>query len=157
MVFYFQFQNNFRKEYIKLEEQYISNPRPLFIPDASIPKDKKAIERLFMGSGSNGIIFDITQRGIEVNGYYEGFNKNVKYSNLRNSVFIPWKEVDKMRQRIKLSGKKNKEVPIFIDESPNEEYLSTLPIVHINGRKFYIDSVRRERRLVDRPQNVYKF
>ena len=134
---------------------YISNPRPLF--DSAVLENKNNKERLFMGSGSNGIILDVTRKGIEINGYYEGSSKKSKYANLRKSVFIPWKEFDKMKQRAELHGKKDRSSPDFIDESPDKKYLETLPIVHINGKKYYIDGTHKERRLVDRPQNVYKF
>ena len=136
-------------------DDYISNPRPLFDNTVLENGKNKKVERLSMGSGSNGIIFDITSKGVEVNGYYEGFGKDTKYLNLRKSVFIPWKEIEKMRQRV-ISPRKSS-VPDFIDESINEDYLETLPIVHINGKEYYIDSDRHERRSVDNPKNVYVF
>lgn len=138
-----------------MKNDYISNPRPIF--DNTILEHKDKAGRLLMGSKSNGIIFDITQKGIEVNGYYEGFSNGVKYANLRKSIFIPWKEIDKIKQKIRSFGKKDKIEPDFVDESPSKEYLATLPIVHINDKEYYIDSSRKERRLVDRPCNVYKF
>lgn len=138
-----------------MTNNYIPNPRPLF--DPVILENKEAKERLFMGSGSSGIIFDVTRRGIEINGYYEGVDADTKYTNLRKFVFIPWKEFDKIKQRAETSGKKDRTIPDFIDKLPDEKYLKTLPIVHINNRKYYIDGVRKERRLVNNPQNVYKF
>ena len=130
---------------------YIKIPRPLFIDDTTALKN---IKRLFMGSGSNGIIFDVTKKGIKVNGYYKDYNEDIKYANLRKPVFIAWEELDKIKQEVMSP---NKDIPSFIDKSPDDKYLATLPIVHINDRKYYIDSIRRERRLVGRPQNVYKF
>ena len=135
----------------------ISNPRSLLKETDSTPK--KNVERLFMGGGSSGIIFDVTKEGIEVNGYYEGSGyegQNTKYSNLHSPVFIPWEEMEKVKQRALLPPKKRNIQPSFIDD-PDEEYLKTLPIVHIYDRQYYIDGARRERRAVKSPQEVFKF
>ena len=138
-----------------MSEDYISNPRPLF--DEVTLENRNDNERLFMGSGSSGIIFDVTCKGIEVNGYYEGFNKGDRYINLQKPLFIAWKEFDKIKQRAEAHNNPNKIFPDLIEEDLDEEYLATLPIVHINDKEYYIDGARRERRSVDRPQDVYKF
>ena len=138
-----------------MPDGYISNPRSLF--DETTLENKDGNERLFMGSGSSGIIFDVTCEGVEVNGYYEGFNKEDKYVNLRKPIFIAWKELDKIRQRAEAHNNPNKVFPDFIEEKPDKKYLATLPIVHINDKEYYIDGARRERRSVCRPQDVYKF
>jgi len=135
-----------------MSKKHISCPRAMF--NTEILENKKNIERTIMGGRSSGIVFDMTSEGIEINGYYEGFNDDTKYANMISPIFIPWEEFDKMRYR---SEHKNKKVPDFVDEVPDKEYLSTLPIVHINDRKYYIDSTRRERRIVSNPRNVYKF
>lgn len=137
-----------------MKEHYIANPKPLF---ANTSEPAKNTERLIMGSGSSGIVFDITRKGLEVNGYYEGFNKRTKYANLTKPVFIPWEELNKTKERVLSSGKVDKFAPVFIDKVPDKKYLATLPTVHINNKEYYIDSIRRERRLVANPQNVYKF
>lgn len=138
----------------------IPNPRSLLREADETPK--KNVERLFMGGGSSGIIFDAMKEGIEVNGYYEGTGEfegdRVKYANLHSPVFIPWNEMEKVKQRALLPPKKKGKVqPSFIDESPDETYLATLPIVHIYNRQYYIDGTRRERRAVRNPQEVFKF
>ncbi len=132
-------------------EHYIRNPKALF--DETILEETDN-ERLFMGSGSNGIVFDATHEGIEVNGYYEGHNKGTKYANLRKPLIISWEELDKIKQRTKSIGEI---VPDFVEDPLDEKYLATLPIVHINDKEYYIDGARRERRGVSKPQDVYKF
>ena len=136
-----------------MEENYIPNPRAMF--DKSDLGDKKeGTERFVMGGKSSGIVFDVTNDGVEVNGYYEGFNIDTTHANMLKSIFISWEELDKMRY---MAEHKDRNVPDIIDNSPDEEYLSILPIVHLNGREYYIDSVKRERRMVSNPKNVYKF
>lgn len=130
----------------------IPNPRPML--DENAFESKKGTKRLIMGGKSSGVVFDLTKNGIEVNGYYTGSKEGTKYANMLNPVFIPWEEFDKMRYTVKHKGKGS---PDFVDNTIDEEYLSTLPIVHINNRKYYIDSDKRERRMVSNPKNVYRF
>ena len=131
--------------------RYISNPRPLFDDVKKVKKSK----RLSMGSTTAGIIMDIDKEGIYFNGYYQGINRPTKYAVMSSPGFIAWEELDKIRNILN-SKKKKKNDPDFIDNPP-EEYLKTLPIVTLNGMKYYIDTDRKERRLVERPQNVFKF
>jgi len=138
-----------------MEENYITSPRAVFDKDA-LENQRKGVERFIMGSKSSGIVFDMTENGIEVNGYYEGFNSGeTKYANIIDPILISWEDFDKMRYAAEHRNVRN--IPDLIDKVPDKEYLSTLPIVHINGKEYYIDSTRRERRAISNPKNVYKF
>lgn len=137
-----------------MKEKHIPSPRAIFNNDA-LENQRKGVERFIMGSKSSGIVFDMTENGIEVNGYYEGLNSEEKYANIINPILISWEDFDKMRYVAEHRNSKN--IPDLIDNVPDEEYLATLPIVHINDRKYYIDSTRRERRTVSNPKNVYRF
>lgn len=138
-----------------MEENYITSPRAVFDNDA-LENQRKGVERFIMGSKSSGIVFDMTEDGIEVNGYYEGFNSgDTKYANIINPILISWADFDKMRYAAENRNSRN--IPDFIDKVPDKDYLSKLPIVHINDKEYYIDSTRRERRTVSNPKNVYKF
>lgn len=138
----------------------ISSPRPLFQED----EIKKGIKRFSMGSTSAGIVFDVSKEGINVNGYYLGIRTDAKYACLREPIKIPWEELEKIKQSLfakkKRKPRKKKKVavlePAHLD-LPDEEYLKTLPVVTINGAKYYIDADRRERRAVQRPCQVFKF
>lgn len=136
-----------------MTEKYIPNPRAIFNDD-DLENQKRGVKRFIMGGKSSGIVFDMSKNGIEVNGYYESSKGDTKYANILHPIGISWEEFDKMRYS---AVHKNKIVPDFIDDIPDKEYLSTLPIVHINNKKYYIDSVKRERRMVTNPENVYKF
>ena len=136
-------------------ENYITSPRAIFDKDA-LENQRKGVERFIMGGRSSGIVFDMTENGIEVNGYYEGFNGGeTKYANIINPILISWEDFDKMRYTAEHRNVRN--IPDLIDKVPDKEYLSTLPIVHINDKEYYIDSTRRERRAVSNPKNIYKF
>lgn len=138
-----------------MEENYITNPRAIFDNDA-LENQRKGVERFIMGSNSSGIVFDMTEKGIEVNGYYEGFNDSeTRFANIVSPILILWEDFDKMRYAAEHKNSRN--IPDFIDRIPDKDYLATLPIVHINDKEYYIDSTRRERRTVSNPKNVYKF
>ena len=138
-----------------MTSNYIANPRPMFNEDLFENK-KKNVERLIMGGKSSGIVFDINREGIEVNGYYEGFHPETRHANMMEPIMISWEEFDKIRSNVE-NKKRNVNVPDSIDEVIDKEYLSTLPVVHINGKEYYIDGSRRERRTVGNPEKVYKF
>lgn len=127
------------------KERYIANPRPIYTENGP----KKGSKRFKMGTRGTGIVLDISKKGIKINGYYNGVNnRNTVFSIFHKPIFIPWDEFDKMRSMAK--GKS-------IDEILNQEYFDTLPTVELNGRKFYIDSERHERREVNNPHKVVKF
>jgi len=74
---------------------------------------------------------------------------------------VPWLEVDKLKESLLRKRKKKVVVkdrmPDVVEEEINDDYLETLPIVTLNGMKFYIDADRRERRPVSNPSHVFKF
>lgn len=139
-----------------MEEQWIGPVRPLFNLEEEPPKNKR-VERLVAGTNSNGMMIDVSRQGLEINGYYVAFNDgDTRYSILREPVVIPWDELTKMKDRI-FKAKKHVAEMDRIEEKVDKKYLKTLPVIIINGGKYYIDPEKRERRSVDRPQEVWKF
>lgn len=136
-----------------MPEAFIGPARPIFnIED----KPRKKAERLIAGSKSNGMVIDITKEGLELNAYYTGFNEDVKFSVIRQPVSIPWDELDKIKGRLQKTGKKVA-IKDRIENEIDPDYLKTLPVVTINGRRYHIDPERRERRAVEKPEEVWKF
>lgn len=137
----------------------IADPRPYY--HETEPSKKTRFERLEAGGRSGGIVLDITRQGLVVNGYYAGFNKDVRYANTLKPVTISWEDLQKVKERVDLPAKKVRKragvKPDKIEETVDEEYLKTLPIVKINKSRYYIDGERRERRAVAAPEKVYKF
>lgn len=128
--------------------------RPLF--KDTEPDPKKRMERLQIGSKYSGIIVDITRNGMEITGYYTG-STDTKYTNLREPVYIPWEELAKMKERIEKPTPKNAILPDYIDDDIDQDYIESLPIVTINSQQYYIDPVRKERRSVKNPKDVFKY
>jgi len=117
-------------------------------------KSNENIENLISGSSKYGLIIGITKTNMILNSYYT-FNGK-RYKCLSKGVKISWDEIKQVQD--KLNNKKSKIIKKeFIDNNYSKEYLKTLPIVTINDRKFYIDTKKRERRLVERPNAVSKF
>jgi hypothetical protein len=128
----------------------MSNPRPFYKSD-DIAKN---VKRFSMGGTTAGVVMDISKEGIEINGYYRSqYNEDIIYGNIREPVFISWDEFDKAKAMVFNPGGA---VPDMIDE-PDEKYLESLPIVTLNGKRYYIDGDRRERRSVKNPSQVFKF
>jgi len=146
-----------------VSELYIAGPRPLF-EDPEEPK--KGVQRLKLGGTSSGVVIDVSEDGITVNGHYQSFNnEGTFYSCVRAPVEITWGELEKIRQKAISDGKsktKKKKVqkealiPDKIDE-PSEEYLKSLPIVTINQKRYYLDTELRHRRAVNNPKMVFKY
>ena len=135
---------------------YIGPVRPSFkLEDA--PTNKKKCERLIVGHPSSGMFIDITEDGMALNAYYTGFNGDFKYAVLRDSVSIPWEELDKLRNRILKPPKKKLATLDHVEEEIDLDYLKTLAIVHMNGQRYYVDPVKRERRAVKNPKEVWRF
>lgn len=140
----------------------ILNPRPLFQDDPD--KLEEGIQRMKMGGTSAGIVVDVTKTGITINGYYRGFNdRAVYYANVRDSVEIPWDELEKVRKATKKKEKPKRKTkkeqalePDNIDK-PSKKYLESLPVVTINKAKYYLDTERRQRRPYDRPHIIYNY
>jgi hypothetical protein len=139
-------------------EDYIGPVRPSFTLE-DVPTSKKKCERLIVGHSSAGMFIDVTEAGMVLNAYYTGFSGDFKYAVLRDGVTIPWEELDKIRDRI-LKPPKKKAATLDHIENENEidiDYLNTLLIVHMNGQRYYVDPVKRERRSVKNPKEVWRF
>jgi len=139
----------------------VEMPRPPYDEDAILDSKTKK-KRLSMGSKTAGVIFDVTKKGIYFNGYYRGIRENNFHACIREPGFISWEDLDKIKESFdkvkkpRKKGEKREKEP-DIKDTPSDEYLATLPRVTLNGAQYYIDADRRERRLVARPYNVFKF
>jgi len=144
---------------VRYDDTYIASPRPIFGDPA---EPKKGTQRLKLGSTSSGVIIDVTEKGITVNGYYQSFNnKDTFYTCVREPVEITWKELGKVK-KLAIDSKKRKKSkkeilkPNKIDK-PSEEYLDSLPLVTINKKKYYLDTKLRQRRPADNPEIVFNY
>lgn len=133
----------------------IITPRPIYDPKTSLEKGNTHKQRLITGSAHNGLVIDVTKRGLTFNAYYEG--KEALYAVLREPVRIAWEELDKVREQINKPKKKTSKVKPDFNDKPSQEYLSELPIVTINGMQFYIDGELKQRRPVNNPKNVFEY
>lgn len=130
--------------------------RPIFIMEEEPPAKKQA-ERLIAGTKNHGMVVDVTPDGMEINAYYTGFREaDHKYAVLREPITIPWEELEKLRARSKKTKGKTAQLE-RIESEVDEEYLTTLPIVTINSKRYYIDPSKRERRAVEKPTEVWRF
>ncbi len=141
----------------------ITSPRPLF----NINEVRKGVKRYSMGSKVAGVVLDVSEEGFSINAYYESLHSGPKYACLSSPVLISWNELDKIRKsildkpkrkKVKKGKKKGTKViePDRVEE-PDEEYLESLPIVTINGAKYYIDAEKKERRSVKNPKEVFNY
>lgn len=138
---------------------YIASPRPLFEDKSG--SLKKGVQRIKLGSTSAGIILDVSRKGITVNGYYQSItSEDTFYACVREPVEIAWEEFEKIRkiasQRKKRKTSKKTFKPDKIDK-PTKEYLDELPVVTINKKLYYLDIELRQRRPVDKPENVFDY
>jgi len=141
----------------------ISSPRPMF----NINEVKKGVKRYSMGGTTAGVVLDVSEEGFSVNGYYQSFRTDTKLACLSSPVLISWSELDKIRKSVfekpkrkkakKGRKKKVKEIKPDRVDKPDEEYLDSLPIVTINGAKYYIDAEKQERRSVRNPGEVFNY
>jgi len=140
-------------------EEYISSPRSIWDPDSTVETRGKRV--MTLGSNTAGIVIRVTKKGIEFNGYYAGLTEPTKYCNMREFITMTWDEFDKMRQSVFLRKPVKKELvvrdPDDIDSAPDHAYLETLPIVTLNGVKYYIDAENQQRRPVEHPERVFDF
>jgi hypothetical protein len=138
-------------------EREIISPRPFYYEDEN-PKGKLS---LVLGTKHSGVLLLVSKEGLEFNGYYSGNDKTTKYGVMREFAMVSWEEVEKLRESLHRKRKKKVVVkdrmPDVVEEEINEAYLEKLPIVTLNGMKFYIDADRRERRPVSSPSHVFKF
>ena len=139
-----------------MRDDFIGPVRPMFTLE-DVPQNKKKCERLIVGSPVSGMFIDVTEDGMVLNAYYTGFQGDPKYAVLREGVIIPWEELDKIRATILKPPKKKLAELDRVEDEIDIKYLKTLPIVHINGKRFYIDAEKRERRSVEQPLNVWRF
>lgn len=142
-----------------MEDKYIANPRALWNDDDSVEEPTR--RTMVLGGTSSGVVVRVTKKGIEFNGYYAGFDAPRKYANLREFVFMSWDDFDKMREdvfrRKPIKKKMIEREPDSIDKKPDKEYLESLIQVTLNGKKYYIDMERKERRPVKNPEQVFNF
>lgn len=143
-------------------DEYIPNPRPIFKSDGDLPGKKTIV----VGGATAGIVIRVSRKGIELNGYYAGLVEPVKYASMSKYSLITWDDLDKIRASIfkrkprKKKAKKEAKLPeaaLVTPEKPDEEYLKSLPIVHLLGKKYYMDMDKGERRPVDSPEVVVYF
>lgn len=139
------------------KSEYMDSPRHLF-KDTEFDKDStKKKRRLMIGSKSNGVYIDITKEGLYLNGYYKGFREDdTRYTNLREPMFISWEDIEKEKNKLTKTHK-NPLVPDREEIVVDSEYLKKLPLVTINGIKYYIDAECRERRTERNPRQVFKW
>jgi len=140
-------------------DRYIAHPRSLWNKDETVETRGKRI--MTLGGTSAGIVVRVTKKGVEFNGYYAGIGEAAKYANMREFVFMSWDDFDKMREAAFRRKPVKKKVvirePDLIDSKPDKKYLATLPQVTLNGKKYYIDMDRQERRPVSKPELVFNF
>ena len=118
----------------------------------------RRVERIHMGTNYSGIVIDVTRIGLEVMGYYTGFNKDKKYSNLREPVKISYDDLEKVKEKVfKPKPKKNEITPEYTETEIDQDYLDSLPIVTINNNQYYIDTEKRERREIRNQEHVFKY
>lgn len=150
---------------------YIASPRPIF------HEVEEKDTTLVIGGITSGIVVRITKKGLEINGYYAGLTDRVKFANIRKFALISWEDLNKMKVEAS-EGRKKKTTPKKRNavvgslskihtydavlqshrvDKPKEEYLKKLPIVTLNGEKYYMDMERKERRPVKNPEKVYSF
>lgn len=146
-----------------MTERKIAHPKILFesLKSKTTLDDRVKKERLVCGHDTAGMIVDIAKDGIYINGYYHNTNDTTKYANLREPVFIAWEDLEKAKGNLsstkKPRKKRRKTVEFNKVERPTVEYLATLPIVTINGMKFYIDVNKKVRIPVNKPEQTYNF
>ena len=142
------------------EYDEIASPRPLF-KEKEVAKKTK---RLMMGGKSAGVTIDVSEDGIEFNGYYQSLSSDTKFACVREPVEITWDEFEKIRKSVfeekpKKRKRKKKEEEVVPDkiDVPDQQYLDTLPLVTLNHARYYIDAERRERRSAINPDKVFNF
>jgi hypothetical protein len=142
-----------------MHDGYISNPRPLWHDDST---DETRTQRVMtLGSTTAGVVVRVTKKGLEFNAYYAGLQSPKKYAALREFILMSWDDVDKLREAVFRRKAVQKKIimrdPDTIDEKVDKKYLESLPKVTLNGKKYYIDMERQERRPVDKPEQVFNF
>jgi hypothetical protein len=131
-------------------------PRPVFDEESEKPRGK--CEVLLMGTNRSGIVVKVYKDRMEINGYYESeYQEDKRFANLPEPISMDWEELEKAKQRVVLPPRVVEAMTPDYEDNPPEEYLATLPKVHINGMLFYIDGDKKERRLVERPNQVFKY
>ncbi len=132
---------------------YIASPRPIF---HEVEENDTTIT---IGGATAGIVVRVTKKGLEINGYYAGLTDRVKFANIRKFALISWKDLEKIRieasEKRKTKQMPKKRKPVI--DKPDKEYLEKLPIVTLNGERYYMDMERKERRPVNNPEKVYSF
>jgi hypothetical protein len=141
------------------DTEYISNPRPMWDKEATVEQTDKRI--FTIGGNTAGVVIRVTTKGVEFNGYYADLTGPVKRALLRDFITVDWDQFDRMRADA-FNRKRVKKVaavrsPDDIDEMPDQDYLDSLPIVTLNGTKYYFDAEAKQRRPVHDPKQVFNF
>jgi len=140
-------------------DHYISDPRPLWHKEETEETRGKRV--MTLGGITSGVVVRVTKKGVEFNGYYAGYSTGSKYANMSKFAFMSWDDFDKMREAAFRRKPVKKEIvirdPDFTDKKPDKKYLDSLIKVTLNGKKYYVDMDRQERRPVDRPEQVFNF
>jgi len=141
-------------------EKEIISPRSFYYEDEN-PKGKKSI---VLGTKNSGIQIFVTKEGLEFNGYYTSGSEQRKFALMRDFCTVSWADIEILKESLYRKERRKQEkikikegLPDTVEEEVNETYLEKLPIVTMNGIKFYIDAERRERRPVSNPLHVFKF
>lgn len=117
---------------------------------------KKRFERLKLGTNSDGVVLDITRKGIEINGYYTKHINEDTMALLREPLRITWEDLDMMKNQVMKPNKQSGNSDGFEVSEVSEKYLEKLPKVHINNVLYYVDIENKTIRPVDRPNLVSK-
>lgn len=128
-----------------------------FDPTEALEDEKIPKQRLMTGTKENSIVIDATSKGLVFNAFFTE-NNGQKYAVIRKPVRIKWEDLEKIKEDVIASSSKKRKVKktgADFHDTPTKEYLETLPIVTLNGLKYYYDGERKERRPVDKPNAVY--
>jgi hypothetical protein len=139
--------------------KHIDSPRPLWSDKEAEGSPNKDV--IIMGTATSGVVMRITKSGIELNGYYAGAGSERKYALLRNFAEMTWQDLEKAREMVLRPGKRTANKPktppkADYEKEFDKEYLSKLPIVTLNGARYYIDLNSQTRMPVDQPNQVFK-
>lgn len=136
--------------------KYISSPRPKW----KDPEPKPIDRVITLGGNNGGLVLVMTKKGLFINGYYSGLTESIKFANMREPLFISWEDFDMLRRDTMRGKPRDKVMPARDpdrEDTPSDEYLEGLPVVTLNGMKFYVDVDLQERRPVDSPSQVFNF
>lgn len=131
-----------------------------FDPKDCLEDEKTPKQRLMAGTKESSIVIDATEQGLVFNAFYTATNGN-KYAVVRKPVRVRWSDLEKIKEEIinhtKRKKRRKKKAGPDRYEEPSKEYLESLPIVTLNGSRYYFDAERKERRPVEKPNSIYSY